>query len=67
MANNRYYMQCPCGEQRYLGKSIGSGIYDSPTAEDLQDWMWEHLIDCHKDEWVGGEIFKVVTEYPKSE
>ena len=76
MANNRYYMQCKCGTQFYIGKSLGQGIYHgqlgSPdmwtTPEEylaeLHKFMWEHLIDCYGDEWIGGEIFKVVTEYP---
>ena len=28
MANNRYYLLCPCGETKYLGKSIGDGVYN---------------------------------------
>jgi hypothetical protein len=31
MANNRYYLLCPCGEKQYLGKSLGSGIYNNST------------------------------------
>lgn len=113
MANNRYYLYCPCGEQCYLGKSLSDGIYNVrggpqsfavrqhegatvvvPEAEpvethdqgqarflaDVYDWMWKHLRDpgCYNkrvelgmhpeedvlsNEWVKGEIFKVLTEY----
>lgn len=62
MANNRYYLHCPCGENRYLGKSMGSGIYGpgsfTQSLEDnnqesadllfgIYEWMWEHFIANH--------------------
>jgi hypothetical protein len=28
VANNRYYLLCPCGGTKYVGKSIGDGIYN---------------------------------------
>lgn len=29
MANNRYYLWCPCGSKQFLGKSLGDGIYQT--------------------------------------
>lgn len=106
MANNRYYLLCPCGKAKYLGKSLGRGIYNTrggPQSftmgkhegatvvvpeqkpaetpdegyarflDDVYEWMWEHLTECNHpecppepvlgNEWLKGEIFKVITEY----
>jgi hypothetical protein len=71
-------MKCDCGEQFYVGKSLGDGLYNtreepSELLEDMYDWMWEHLMGCEHPhasapeslsrEWVGGQVFTVVTEY----
>lgn len=76
MANNRYFIKCSCGEQFYLSKSLGDGMYrgDAPFPDgSMHKWMWEHLMDCPHPaakinpllgpEWAAGEIFKIVTEY----
>ena len=35
MANNRYYLYCPkCKEQKFMGKSLGDGIYNNASATD---------------------------------
>lgn len=36
---------------------------DAEVLNEVYDWMWEHLMQCHKDEFKGGELFKVVSEY----
>lgn len=39
---------------------------DAQVLNELYDWMWKHMMECHKDEFKGGELFKVVSEYPKN-
>lgn len=78
MANNRYYIHCECGSNKYLGKSMGDGLYvknDDKAAflEGVWEWMWDHLTDCDicsavdpvdaMPEYRMGEIFKIITEY----
>ena len=61
MAVNRFYVECRiCKELMYMGKSCGQGIHnvnDSVTLESVYEWMWEHLLNCHKDESTQGELF----------
>jgi len=33
--------------------------------EDIYNWLWIHLMKCHKDEFKGGVLFKIVSEYKK--
>lgn len=62
MANNRYYLHCPCGENKYLGKSLGDNIYGPGSfmktdeqnwgecaafLHSIYDWMWAHLMANH--------------------
>lgn len=76
MANNRYFLLCPCSAVCYIGKSLGQGMYhtrDDSHAflEEIYEWMWEHFmanhagldVDAAGREFVAGEIFKVITEY----
>jgi hypothetical protein len=37
---------------------------DAEVLNELYEWMWTHMMECHKDEFKGGELFKVVSEYP---
>ena len=39
---------------------------DATILQELYEWMWEHLMKCHKDEFKGGELFKVVSEYKET-
>lgn len=76
VANNRYFLLCPCGGTQYIGKSLGRGIYHTRDSsheflEEVYEWMWDHFMENHAGlevneagkEWVAGEIFKVITEY----
>jgi hypothetical protein len=43
MANNRIYVKCRCGEERFLAKTLGGGYYmRADTAEKFEDWLDEH-------------------------
>lgn len=69
MANNRYYLTCPvCSDQFFFGKSLGGGIYFPNLDEEnhLQnsfDWLWYHMTSCHQDEFKGGTLFTIESEY----
>ena len=73
MANQRYYISCPvCLEQTYMAKSLGGGIYnmrDDQAAflDKLYNWMWKHMLGCHKDEWKPGLLFTILSEYKEKE
>ena len=61
MAVNRYYMRCPvCGELLYIGKSCAEGIYTvADVTKGIHEWMWEHLLGCHKDEAKQDLLFEI--------
>lgn len=71
MANERYALMCPiCKDACYLGKTMGQGIYTNncdagERMEIVWDWMWRHLLKCHKEyQWGVGDqtLFIVVHE-----
>jgi alpha-amylase/alpha-mannosidase (GH57 family) len=39
--------------------------YQSEFLGEIYDWMWKHIMECYKDEFYEGELFKVLTEYDK--
>lgn len=70
MANQRYFIKCPvCLERTYFAKSLGAGIYIiNPSSEqhiflnEKYDWMWKHMMECHKDEFKEGQLFSIEAE-----
>ena len=42
---------------------IASGI----LLEELYTFMWRHMMNCHKDEFKAGELFKIISEYPEGD
>ena len=71
MANNRYYITCPkCWEEQFLWKSLWEWIYNT-RAEDkwqtdlvneIYDFMWKHIEECHKDKYILWEIFSIISK-----
>ncbi len=50
-----------------MGKSSGEGIYhvehsDTQKINIIYEFMWNHMMECHKDEWKEGELFKIISE-----
>ncbi len=75
MANERYGLRCPiCKDCRYLGKTMGDGIYINASGEPnveaehldmIFKWMWKHLLECHGEfQWGSGNevLFEIVHE-----
>lgn len=74
MANQRYYLRCKCGELKFMGKSLGRGIYNTSEdkvkfLENIYEWMWKHIWSCVDPaggpgpEWSRDRFFEVVGEY----
>jgi len=51
-------------EMHNPARDLKDAMGNAAVLNDLYDWMWKHMMDCHKDEFRGGELFKVISEYP---
>lgn len=58
--------------ERGIVISMQERVDPESFLQDIYAWMWEHLMSNHAGnhvpknlgpEWVGGEIFKILTEY----
>ena len=49
----------------YQGKFYKAKEYkaDAEVLNECYDFMWKHMLACHKDEFKGGELFKIMSEY----
>lgn len=36
---------------------------DAEVLNEIYDWMWEHMMGCHKDEFKSGKLFEVISDY----
>ena len=75
MVNQRYYITCPiCRAVIMLGKSLGDGVYQSSVTKsgksmsdfqklnEVYDWMWKHMTECHEDETREGILFTIESD-----
>src|SRR5690606_16808818 len=53
MANNRVYLKCQCGSERFIAKRFGEGYYTVGTAEEyvgkLEQWFDDHAFCGNMD------------------
>ena len=44
-------------------REVKDNLASGGLLEEIYDWMWKHMMDCHKNELKGGELFKIISEY----
>ena len=51
------------GEITNPAREMKDNLASGGLLSELYDWMWEHMMECHKDELKAGKLFDIVSEY----